>query len=113
MVKRNNKLISYHIKSSIWTSIKEYDNLVLDNSKWLIGNGSRINFWLDTWLDEPLVDKFKIPASFHKSINVMVKAWLVDKAWCIPTNVQAVFPNLLLMLSVIKIPDMEVEDSII
>lgn len=112
-IKRNNKLISYHIKSSIWTSIKDFYNKVLENTKWIIGNGSITNFWLDTWLDEPLAFKFNIPDKYHKHINVLVSDWLVGQNWSIPDNILAAFPSLAHMLKDIKIPAIGNEDNII
>ncbi|XP_058733339.1 uncharacterized protein LOC131604944 [Vicia villosa] len=112
-IKRKKKIISYHIKSYIWTSIKDYYETVLENSKWIIGDGSKINFWLDTWLDEPIAAKFKIPVDLHKHIKVKVKDWLVGKDWCIPNNILTAYPNLLHLISKIIIPDMDIDDCII
>lgn len=43
-VKRGNGMISHHMKSSIWTSVKDCYQTVLDNTKWLIGDGAHVNF---------------------------------------------------------------------
>lgn len=79
----------------------------------VIENGSKINFCLDTWLDEPIVDKYNIPKAFHKNIIVMVKDWLVDKVWCILANIQIAYPNLIPIIFAVTIPNMEIEDNII
>ncbi|XP_058746815.1 uncharacterized protein LOC131619766 [Vicia villosa] len=112
-IKRNHKLISYHINSSIWTSIKACYSTVIDNTKWIIGNGAKVNFWLDTWLDEPIANTFNIPRVFHKHIKVLVKDWLLGQRWCIPENVLQAFPNLSQMISSVQIPESGVEDCIV
>lgn len=94
-VKRNNRIIAYHIKSSIWTSIKACYNKVMDNTKWVIGNGASINFSLDNWLDAHRASKLQIPEKFHGHMKVMIKVWLVGQQWFIPANVHAAFPSLI------------------
>jgi len=46
-VLRGNKVIRYHIYSSIWSSIKVEHEEVLLNSSWNIGNGQKLDFWKD------------------------------------------------------------------
>jgi hypothetical protein len=58
---RKGKTIQHHIFSSIWSSIKEEFNVLKDNTVWLVGNGERINFWLDSWCGDPLVEQLGIP----------------------------------------------------
>jgi hypothetical protein len=40
--------ISHHIHSSLWSSIKSEVQTVRDNSGYVIGDGSKVNFWRDT-----------------------------------------------------------------
>lgn len=48
---RGNKVISYHVYSSIWSSIKHKYGEILDNCQWKIGNGANIKFWTDPWVE--------------------------------------------------------------
>ncbi|XP_058742694.1 uncharacterized protein LOC131615239 [Vicia villosa] len=112
-VKRGNNFISYHIKSSIWSSIKDSHKHVMENSKWILGDGSKINFWLDLWLDEPLASVYKIPEMFHNQLSVMVKDWLVNGSWCIPLNVQTAYPTLMPLVSNLSLPRTDMEDFVI
>jgi hypothetical protein len=41
---KKNKVIQYHIFSSIWSSIKTEYNTIIENTKWLLGDGETINF---------------------------------------------------------------------
>lgn len=47
MVVRQKKTITYHIYSSIWSSIKHNFQTPMDNSSWLLGDGAKIDLWLD------------------------------------------------------------------
>lgn len=102
-VKKGHKFISYHIKSSLWCSIKNQYNTIEDNTKWIVGDGSRINFWLDLWLEEPLVLMVKIPKIFNKTLTVRIKDWLDDGSWDIPFNVQLAFPFLLSLVNRVQL----------
>ncbi|KAI5443884.1 hypothetical protein KIW84_012503 [Lathyrus oleraceus] len=73
MVRRNNRVIKHSIKSSLWSSIKDNFGIVKDNTHWLIGTGKLTNFWLDSWLDEPLTLKFKIPEILHNTLTAKVQ----------------------------------------
>lgn len=52
----NNKFTNMHISSSIWQGLKSHIGTVLSNCKWLIGDGARANFWVDCWLNKPIID---------------------------------------------------------
>jgi len=44
-VKRKNRVISHHISSSIWSSIKSEYNVMIENFSWLLGDGKSNHFW--------------------------------------------------------------------
>jgi hypothetical protein len=46
-VVRHYGFIGYHIYSSIWSGLKSQTHIFMNNTRWQIGNGSRINFWTD------------------------------------------------------------------
>jgi len=65
---RHNRPISYHIHSSIWSSIRfEFEN-TNEQSCWGIGNGENVSFWNDNWCGAPLSTTFNLPN--HISINL-------------------------------------------
>ncbi|KAF6148954.1 hypothetical protein GIB67_026699, partial [Kingdonia uniflora] len=47
--KKNKKTIDYYKVSTIWPGLKGVIPFVKDNSRWIIGNGSTIDFWRDCW----------------------------------------------------------------
>jgi hypothetical protein len=44
IVFRKRRVIHHHVFSSLWSSIKDEYDVILDNSVWLLGNGRDINF---------------------------------------------------------------------
>lgn len=46
-VLRNRSTIAYRLKSSIWSSVRSCFDTILENTQWIIGNGSMVNCWLD------------------------------------------------------------------
>lgn len=61
---RNDRFISSHISSSIWSGIKNLMPAVTNNSSWLIGNGN-LNFWNENWIGSPIVDLISVPYHLH------------------------------------------------
>lgn len=61
-----------YVKSSIWPGIKLFLKTVYTNSIWRLGDGKLINFWLDKWLSQPLVDLMQIPPNFHQFLKSSV-----------------------------------------
>lgn len=109
-VDRNGKLINYSIRSSIWHGINEAYGTVVDQCMWTIGNGQKVNFWIDNWTGEALINKFNIPENFHFALTSKVRDWWIDKSWRIKRNVQQAIPNLLGVISDFSILDIEAED---
>lgn len=78
--------INYHIFSSIWSSIKaEWLTLNL-NCAWLLGNGSNINFWLDSCCGPPLIMDTSVDyLTLHSiSVNSKVCDFINNRSWNIP-----------------------------
>jgi len=81
---KKDKVINYHIFSSIWSSIKsEYKNL-LENTKWLLGDGESISFWKDQWCGYPLNNVLNIPNSISMHLAARVSDFIHNFQWKIP-----------------------------
>ena len=39
-------------------------NIVIENSKWLVGNGESVNFWLESWCGPPLATILNIHPNY-------------------------------------------------
>jgi hypothetical protein len=75
---RKGKVIRYHIFSSLWSSIKDEVEVVRDNTVWLLGNGDNINFWLDNWCGDPLVEQLGIPDHIRPLLTASVSDFIVN-----------------------------------
>jgi len=91
---RGKKVISHHIFSSIWSSVKlEMDNLNA-NFSWVVGNGEKINFWLDSWCGDPIVDTLNLPNHLHSNLTTTVSDFIHNHHWNFPDFVFDTFPGL-------------------
>jgi hypothetical protein len=75
------------LKSSFWHGIKHHVPTVKANTRWIIGSGTEISFWLDNWLSEPLVDVLNLPISAYPSLTARLSSFIVNGEWNIPTSI--------------------------
>lgn len=64
--------------------MKEFLNVVNENSVWIIGNGNNINLWLDNWLGTSFVSLLNILMHMYTSLTVKVATVIADGKWQIP-----------------------------
>jgi ribonuclease HI len=112
-VLRGRRVISHHIYSSIWSSIKSEFVDILMNSGWLVGNGNNINFWLDNWCGDSLVSQLNIPTYLHSHLKATVSDFIVNKQWNFPFSVLMSFPSIKQIVEKVTIPIENSEDKII
>lgn len=74
---------STYRKSSIWPGIKRFYNIIKANTSWIIGDGSRVNFWKDKWLFSPIVDLISIPADMQGMLHAKVCDFIKNGSWCL------------------------------
>jgi ribonuclease HI len=106
------KHISYHIFSSIWSSIKHKFEEVSKNSVWQLGNGENIRFWLDSWCGVPLVTALSIPAHLHHLLQSTVDNFIVNFKWSIPLCILNAYPQLQSFLDNVTIPLVPEDDNL-
>ncbi|PNX61701.1 ribonuclease H, partial [Trifolium pratense] len=58
--------------------------IILDNSIWLIGDGTRICYWTDNWLGVTLVDALDIPVTLRLNLVAKVSNTIHEGSWTIP-----------------------------
>jgi hypothetical protein len=93
-VLRDNRPITYHIYSSLWSSIKEEFSTTMNNSIWLLGSGENINFWNDNWCGNSLSELFNIPRHISQSLSSKVSDFISNGHWRIPSQLSQAFPTL-------------------
>lgn len=87
--------------------------MVQANSSWHIGDGRNIHFWLDKWLDVPLVERLHIPAHTHNELCATVADFIQDNDWQIPPAFQLLFPVVVADMKRVVIPKFEAKDQLI
>jgi hypothetical protein len=65
---------------------------IYDNSIWIIGDGTKINYWTDNWLGETLAEALNLPLALHKNLKNKVCDVIVDHHWQIPTIIHELAP---------------------
>ncbi|KAK1281668.1 putative ribonuclease H protein [Acorus calamus] len=60
--------------SCIWKSMKGLQHFIYEGTRWIVGNGQKIRFWVDIWLgDQPLSTFFPLLANTHQTVN-----WIIN-----------------------------------
>lgn len=73
--------ITYHVFSSIWSSVKHKFHDITCNSLWNLGNGQDISFWVDNWCREPLINMLQIPENIHSALSSTVNMFIANHEW--------------------------------
>jgi len=112
-VLRGRRVISHHIFSSIWSSIKMEFNTITSNCGWQLGDGSNINFWLDNWCGQPIASQLNIPSQLHSNLTAKVNDFIVNGQWNFPDSFIHYFPQAKFLAEQVTIPFEEAEDKLI
>jgi len=100
--------------SPVWKSIMRSRTLLLKGIRWRIGNGSRIKFWHDHWVDNcSLIELLNLHDDPPSNSQCMVSEFIKDdRTWNIP-KLRSVIPDEQVLQKVIGIPlsITDVEDS--
>jgi len=104
-VLRGDRQIQHHIYSCIWSGMKHCYIDVYQNIGWLIGYNSNVNFWNDDWYGQPISDYLNLPEWMKGYLKAHVKDFIHNNQWHIPNALQRAFPNLLIFVNRVHIPD--------
>lgn len=100
-----------YFKSFVWPGVKTHVDMVLLNSKWIVGSGNVINLWTDNWLGEPLADLLPIDPTLHVGFNSKVEDIIVDGGWSIPDCLRLV-PHVDALVNSIILPVSHLLDTL-
>jgi hypothetical protein len=93
-----------HIYSSLWSSIKQENREIIENSAWLIGSGEQMNFWNDAWCAEPLTQQLIIPSYISDGLQSCVSDYLINDQWNFPPQLVQMFPSISLIVQQVTFP---------
>ncbi|KAF6135131.1 hypothetical protein GIB67_040442, partial [Kingdonia uniflora] len=80
--------IRYNKISTLWTGIKTGAALSKPYIGWLIGNGTNINFWRDTWAkDIPLMEYIDLPRLMWKNCKAKLSTFINSQGWNFPSDI--------------------------
>ncbi|XP_019423031.1 PREDICTED: uncharacterized protein LOC109332502 [Lupinus angustifolius] len=96
---------SRYFKSSIWPRIRDNWSLTSENAIWLVGDGHQVNFWLDNWIEEPIVDLMNIPLLLQASLKATCASFIDGNHWLIPKLIKDSFPSICSKIAATKIVD--------
>jgi len=70
-----------YFKSSIWLGVKEFLQFVFENSISIVGNGEKINLWLDNWLGAPIVSILDAPPNMFPLLTTRLQSIIENGKW--------------------------------
>jgi hypothetical protein len=110
-VLRGSTSIHYHIYSSLWSSFKSENDLVVQNSSWNLGDGNSINFWRDNWCSTNLAAHFNLPSYISDHLQAKVCDFIGQNQWKIPGYVSNAFLNITSLILDVTIPNFPTLDQ--
>ena len=100
------------MKSSILPAIKDCFPALTSHSRWLVGDGTRINFWQDKWLAQPLFSLVNWQGNCGGFLST-VSSIISNGKWCIPEYLASSFPHIADMIQSICVPPSPAADWVI
>ncbi|XP_024178419.1 uncharacterized protein LOC112184393 [Rosa chinensis] len=82
------------------------------NSRWLIGNGSMVNFWSDKWLDIPILEELQ-RVSLSPQLHALVSDFIANQQWSLPARFYSLYPHIAQKIHNITLPLQAESDCLI
>lgn len=103
---REGASISHFISSTIWCSIKPHLQTAIEKSKWVLGDGKSINFWLDSWLPDcpTITELLNLPSSVLHLFKSTVSTFISENSWKIPAELSTHHPAISDAINKVFIP---------
>lgn len=70
-----------YISSSVWVGVRHHIDTLQSDSRWLVGQGTRVSFWWDNWLGTIIADRVGIPSNLRYLFSQQVSDYYYDGAW--------------------------------
>ena len=63
---------TWYVVSSVWPGLKLHYTPLMIESRWLVGRHSKVRFWMDNWLGDPLIDLVEDRSSLQPPLDFVV-----------------------------------------
>ncbi|KAF6164473.1 hypothetical protein GIB67_025299 [Kingdonia uniflora] len=84
--------IQYHKRSSVWSGIKHTDDITKPSTEWIIGKGTKIDLWRDSWASNiPLREHIDLPRHLWKKCTARVSDFINVDGWNFPADISLAF----------------------
>ncbi|KAK9930542.1 hypothetical protein M0R45_027578 [Rubus argutus] len=80
---------NYYKRSSIWPGLRPLFVDIKNGSQWIVGSGSKIDFWHHNWLGSTITDLLNISPSVAKSLQTKLSSFIINGNWVCPIDLQA------------------------
>ncbi|KAI5410800.1 hypothetical protein KIW84_056074 [Lathyrus oleraceus] len=104
--------VKYHVFSSIWTRSKAYQEVVKNNSIWMVDNGENINLWGDNWCGQYLSDIIQIYGGNLEQLQATLKDIIHEDKMILPSRLIKLCP-ILPQLTASVFVNQQVDDKLI
>jgi len=54
---------------------------VMENTNWLVGDGKKINFWLDSWFGDSIANILNLPDHITQHFPPMLHSYIQNQQW--------------------------------
>ena len=101
--------------SPVWKSLLRHRHLLAQGIRWKLGNGHRISFWFDNWLDNcNLLEMLHVQAEDLSQPSVMVAEFITpQRQWNISKLCEVISDQAIIQkIRGIDIPSTDLEDTI-
>ena len=95
--------------SSIWPGLRRALTDIDLHSRWIIGNGFKVNIWENVWLQSELIPKNNANLSHRSSVDSLIE----EKKWKIPPWFRHQYPYLINSIQQITLPEENRSDILI
>ncbi|XP_057808799.1 uncharacterized protein LOC131023270 [Salvia miltiorrhiza] len=82
--------------SSVWTSVRDHVNQLVDDSYSYIGSGANTQFWCDDWLRYRLTDKLQVLHFMHDFLKQAVDDYFFDGIWHFTPDFIITYPDIVI-----------------
>ena len=88
------RLRTWYVVSSFWPGLKMHYTPLMIESRWLVGRHSKVHFWTDSWLGDPLIDLVEDRSSLQPPLDSIVGDIYSDATgWDIPASFHTSHPE--------------------